>query len=448
MREHQIVITLKPEQFLEVQRLARASNAKSMGMFVRQQLLAALGIEGAVRNAAAADHAVADLVPVAGELKRLHSELKTFVAESLSMYVMEVVSNVESGQMSQADEQSVNQRVSMDSPVMAESEDFLEQTAEKTFAISPRLGAIGEDITGRDIAGRDAYAVPSAISEKDPRSLVASLSEDIETDEEYQPESEPESYDAGTVGATVEAPHVVPTVEQVALYEPASTVQQEDIPVLNISAKHDPHSRREIHRYHQNAAKDVMDVPFGSESESRQVKERYEEAVVSTDSRDVRLRRDASEHFVAAPATSSLFDDPLEKLLDGAENGLPRRAQPFDNFDDDDEMDEDDQDLFDVPLSIAERNRQLAAEKVSTEAHVQPVPVSEEADDYQRALIEEQASPSTNATAGEALAENTVSENSAVNEAPVPPEAPKPSTGRPLGYPPVSGNPPPKRRQV
>jgi hypothetical protein len=45
MREHQIVITLKPEQFAAVQKLAKASGAKSMGIFVRKELLGALGID-------------------------------------------------------------------------------------------------------------------------------------------------------------------------------------------------------------------------------------------------------------------------------------------------------------------------------------------------------------------------------------------------------------------
>ncbi len=83
MREHQIIITLKPDQFLQVQRLARLAGAKSMGMFVRQKLLAALGIEGELEN----EGRNVDLQPTISELKRLHSELRGFVAESLAMYM-------------------------------------------------------------------------------------------------------------------------------------------------------------------------------------------------------------------------------------------------------------------------------------------------------------------------------------------------------------------------
>lgn len=82
MREHQIVITLKPEQFLQVQKLAKNAGAKSMGMFVRQKLLMALGIEAAAQQASNA----ADIEPLVGELKRLHTELREFVNESLAMY--------------------------------------------------------------------------------------------------------------------------------------------------------------------------------------------------------------------------------------------------------------------------------------------------------------------------------------------------------------------------
>lgn len=83
MREHQIVITLKPEQFLQVQKLAKNAGAKSMGMFVRQKLLMALGIEAAAAQPASN---AADIEPLVGELKRLHTELREFVNESLAMY--------------------------------------------------------------------------------------------------------------------------------------------------------------------------------------------------------------------------------------------------------------------------------------------------------------------------------------------------------------------------
>lgn len=89
MREHQIVITLKPDQFLQVQRLARMAGAKSMGMFVRQRLLAALGIEGEPER----QGGTVDLQPAVSELKRLHSELRGFVAESLAMYLDDSISS-------------------------------------------------------------------------------------------------------------------------------------------------------------------------------------------------------------------------------------------------------------------------------------------------------------------------------------------------------------------
>ncbi|MBC7999802.1 MAG: hypothetical protein IAF58_17745, partial [Leptolyngbya sp.] len=47
VREHQIVISLKAEQFQEVQKLARAAGSQSVGAFVREHLLSFLGIEQA-----------------------------------------------------------------------------------------------------------------------------------------------------------------------------------------------------------------------------------------------------------------------------------------------------------------------------------------------------------------------------------------------------------------
>ncbi len=142
MREHQIVITLKPEQFLEVQRLARSANAKSMGIFVRQQLLAALGIEVAAKGAGMTV-AVPEIGPLVDELRRLHSELKAFVAESMTDYMAEPVANgggeAGFGQLPQSSEQ---QGTGGDTSFPGSAEDELERLANRTFAISPRLGQV------------------------------------------------------------------------------------------------------------------------------------------------------------------------------------------------------------------------------------------------------------------------------------------------------------------
>ncbi len=194
MREHQIVITLKPEQFLEVQRLARVAGAKSMGMFVRQQLLAALGIEGSSTKARAA--AGADTRRIAGALRRLHGELKVFVAESLA--------NTYIGQPETAAEtaaeppggQAADQAPSVGEGLPAVGEDTfgfgllgepglpgepeqspveealvrfdhardeLESIAQRAFAISPRLGSMEEVKEG---AGGAAASPPS--NDRDP----------------------------------------------------------------------------------------------------------------------------------------------------------------------------------------------------------------------------------------------------------------------------------------
>jgi hypothetical protein len=84
MREHQIVINLKPDQFEEVQRMARAAGSKSVGLFVRQKLIATLGL-GTIRTGSAGDDPEApDLKQLTSELRRLHRELQIFVADSLS----------------------------------------------------------------------------------------------------------------------------------------------------------------------------------------------------------------------------------------------------------------------------------------------------------------------------------------------------------------------------
>lgn len=87
MREHQIVISLKPEQFQEVQKQARAAGAQSVGAFVRQNLLHFLGLEEADSPKKASQIAPAVLADpdwkfIAGELRRLHHELKVLASEA------------------------------------------------------------------------------------------------------------------------------------------------------------------------------------------------------------------------------------------------------------------------------------------------------------------------------------------------------------------------------
>ncbi|MBX9950809.1 MAG: hypothetical protein K2Y39_16685 [Candidatus Obscuribacterales bacterium] len=87
MREHQIVISLKPEQFQEVQKQARAAGAQSVGAFVRQNLLIFLGLEEAENSRKSSQMAPSvqadpDWRFIAGELRRLHRELKVLSSEA------------------------------------------------------------------------------------------------------------------------------------------------------------------------------------------------------------------------------------------------------------------------------------------------------------------------------------------------------------------------------
>ncbi len=159
MREHQIVITLKPEQFLEVQRMARVSGAKSMGMFVRQRLLSALGIDGQPPAAEKQASSGPDVKKISGDLRRLHGELKVFVAESLAnayighagdhnqMITIEASEvGLVSGFMPAPDPAEQISLADLDETmaVFEQARDELEQMAQRAFAISPRLGPIAD----------------------------------------------------------------------------------------------------------------------------------------------------------------------------------------------------------------------------------------------------------------------------------------------------------------
>lgn len=91
MREHQIVISLKAEQFQEVQKLARAAGSQSVGAFVREHLLSFLGIEQAdlpeskvSGEKISAGSQNPDFKLIASELRRLHRELKILSSEASS----------------------------------------------------------------------------------------------------------------------------------------------------------------------------------------------------------------------------------------------------------------------------------------------------------------------------------------------------------------------------
>lgn len=84
MREHQIVISLKADQFEEVQRLARAAGVRSVSAFVRQRLLAMLGVNAGGLKVQPESAQETDLTQISEELQRMQRELQVFIAESLS----------------------------------------------------------------------------------------------------------------------------------------------------------------------------------------------------------------------------------------------------------------------------------------------------------------------------------------------------------------------------
>lgn len=134
MREHQIVISLKPEQFLKLQQLARAAGAKSMGMFVRQTLVENLGLDGAAKAKPAPSLASDKLHGVIDEIKKLHADLHNLLDSSQSG--LEAIIEIEKETTPE------NPHEGAVAAPAADIEDVLEDLAERTFAISPRLGGL------------------------------------------------------------------------------------------------------------------------------------------------------------------------------------------------------------------------------------------------------------------------------------------------------------------
>jgi hypothetical protein len=414
MREHQIVITLKPDQFLEVQRLARAANAKSMGVFVRQQLLAALGIEGALQTDAAASSNI-DVEAILADLKRVHGDLKGFVAESLSPYSPEAFGQTEplaeivSATIAEVEDtdssELVLQTVSMLHAEEAEPmPDELERIADKTFAISPRLGSVGEVEQAAEAA---SSAAPSSVS----ANATATTSRT-----EVQPQAQATGTENNGNGNGNGKPH-------------------------DLLSRHELHYRRDMHRYnHPHAASEFMDVPF-NESAPQALPFAAQ-----------------SETPSRSPGLSS--EDPLSKLLSGDElTSRPVKPRL--------ELEEADDDPFDVPLSIAERTRMLSEDAptapIPMVAPIHPAlqptspadlqhnmdmaaaePASYDAPqlDHEPELATDPVEEVLAPVSAEQAAETSTNTASAAAG-----NDPNPLT-RPLGYPPLSGSPPPKRRQL
>lgn len=83
MREHQIVVNLKVEQFEQLQKLARERGFKSVSAFVKQKVLElAMGIDSADgQNQPSAEQVSLAAAPVLADLDRIHNELKSFLDE-------------------------------------------------------------------------------------------------------------------------------------------------------------------------------------------------------------------------------------------------------------------------------------------------------------------------------------------------------------------------------
>lgn len=83
MREHQIVVNLKAQQFEQLQKLARERGFKSVSAYVKQKVLElAMGIDSDGLSGQASNEQVSlAAAPVLGDLDRIHNELKSFLDE-------------------------------------------------------------------------------------------------------------------------------------------------------------------------------------------------------------------------------------------------------------------------------------------------------------------------------------------------------------------------------
>ncbi|MCA9805537.1 MAG: hypothetical protein KC777_26385 [Cyanobacteria bacterium HKST-UBA02] len=195
MREHQIVITLKTDQFEEAQRLARQAGASSASTYLRDRIVALLEGGDETRDSAESTRKIQRLARLARDLTRMHRDLQVYVAESWHDTENEVPeAQTEIPVVLREDEPAESKSaapdafagmeiftsqpeiarslaapladfekaasiarhyqetgtVNMDQVLEAVSEanDELEELADRAFAISPRLGAIEDPDAG------------------------------------------------------------------------------------------------------------------------------------------------------------------------------------------------------------------------------------------------------------------------------------------------------------
>ncbi len=90
MREHQIVISLNPDQYREIQRLAKMAGTTSIGHFLHSRLLTFLGLKNTSRRVDTipdTENSV-DLTQLGETITRMHKELKQLLEEGeISGYI-------------------------------------------------------------------------------------------------------------------------------------------------------------------------------------------------------------------------------------------------------------------------------------------------------------------------------------------------------------------------
>lgn len=183
--------------------MARAAGSKSVGLFIRQRLLSALGLDG--HDAPEPDRGGPDWQRISGQLRRLHRELQVFIAESVSSET----SNPNDQPLIMPEENFLTEgapvmpsynydyqpnRAAASQPPMPAApvksvpafdakSDEMEKLAERAFAISPRLGALESiDTRAKDLQDplKDLLGEP----------LASDAEDDDDQDEELAAEDE------------------------------------------------------------------------------------------------------------------------------------------------------------------------------------------------------------------------------------------------------------------
>lgn len=458
MREHQIVISLKSEDFQQVQKMARAAGAKSVGAYIRQRLMSALELKNS--DAGSEDPAGPNWQIISGQIRRLHRELQVFIAESNANE--DYTDDDDFDDEDNFEDESVPAYAGLEVETVEKpaperkdpfdpATDSLEQLADKAFAISPRLGSLE---SGTPI-GSPIKKLGDPLSDLLEDKLLIPQSLDADEDDEDLEELD-ETYGQTESGAQYQRVDVSRQLDlDVDPYD-QSTVLNEQAKLLQeqqeiYGAPTDEYAERGQYdvadSYEQEDSYNAQDDYSVQQSSSLEANYPVEENYDVDSGSEFEQSNYEQGRRESVSQKRGGYVDVKNRVEDGHETD--RANQPDDDYADDDDN------VLDQRNEEAERllrgaNKAKAARTTKRDARV-----AIDDDDIQKLRLPSSQVPANKRQsqteeddAGNLVSSNDISHISAANDGAEAQQQAVSNDSTPPNPPPVSGGPPPRKRRT